>query len=706
MAPPGQAWRACLLSLATATSVGTDADARIADVRLSPDGSRVVAIQTTGRDRVAVVADLASGRRAVAASSFRPSARLDTCDWVSNERLVCSLFVFRRKGIFGEERSRLVRLFAVDHDGANPLPLLDSPLRPPPKAGGVGPNGITSPGADLEHALVSRLPGAPGFVLVSACRQAKPYTSVYRVDVRDGSAVLEVGWQAGIQHWHADWQGRVRIGTGAYAFGSDVPWWNFAEPPRAPTAVARRPVRPTQERTKNQRLNTERLSSPIGPTETTGPRVLGFSLDGRSVYYVARVDAADRASVWQADGATLEPVQELVTDPDRDVVAAAIGGERCGTVGFAHRNGIAWLDPALARTVATAANEVGAEVVHVPSMSADCRRLVLASTDHATELRYHLLDRDTGALRNLGGHRARGGGSARTVRRTDRFTARDGLQLPVALTMPDRAERDRPVVVLLDYDGSWTADPAVLDDWPHVLASRGYVVAQPAYRGAQGYAPALHLAGLGQRGSKIGEDVTDAVAWLASQGLGDPQRVCFAGRGRGGHMAMAAALGYAPPDPARAQRCVAVLAALEVRHTKRGPHNALDSRVCSDFPCGDWMRWAAPDAMRLAAMRVSAAKPAKDTDLRSPVVDAAHPGFPVLVHYDGQGTVHERGSARFRSDLRKVSFFEHVAFAGGEAGAAFLADAEALFDEALASGGTVVDGASHADASYPSRRSP
>lgn len=241
----------------------------------------------------------------------------------------------------------------------------------------------------------------------------------------------------------------------------------------------------------------------------------------------------------------------------------------------------------------------------------------------------------------------------------------------------------RPVVVLLDYDATWTADAAVLDDWPNAFASRGYVVAQPAYRGAQSYAPALHLAGLGERGLKIQEDVSDAVAWLASQGLGDPQRVCFAGRGRGGHMAMVAALGYTPPDPARAQRCVAVLAALEVRHTKRGPHNALDSRVCSAFPCGDWMRWAAPDAMRLAAMRVSAAKPAKDTPLRSPVVSAAHPGFPVLVHFDGRGTVHERRSARFRSDLRKISFFEHVAFAGGESGAAFLGDAGALFDEVL-----------------------
>ena len=146
---------------------------------------------------------------------------------------------------------------------------------------------------------------------------------------------------------------------------------------------------------------------------------------------------------------------------------------------------------------------------------------------------------------------------------------------------------------------------------------------------------------------------------------------------------MVAALGYAPRDPAEARLCVAALAAMEVRRTKRAPHNALDARVCSSFPCGDWLRWAAPDAMRLAATHVSAAKPAKDTPLRSPVVGATHPGFPVLVRVGGLGTVHERNTMHFQSDLRKISFFEQVAFAGGEAGSAFLADAEALFADVL-----------------------
>ena len=675
-----------MLWLAAAVSSHVVADARVSDLRLSPDGSRVVAIQTTGRTRVAVVADLASGRRGIVAGHFRPRERLDACDWVTNQRLVCSLFMFRNRpgfrqnrAAFGDERLRLIRLFAVDHDGGNPRALLDGPLRPPPRIGGVMPGRRGNPANDLEQELVSRLIDEPRHVLVSASRQARPYTSVYRVDIHDGTGELAVGWQPGILLWHADWQGRVRLGTGQYAFGNDVSWGSFDEPPIGPTAVAR----PSGE-AGVRRLDVARLSSPVGPTEMAGPRVLGFALDGRSVYYAARIDGADLASVWEADAVTFEPVRELIAEPERDVAAVAIGGQGCGTVGFAHPRGIMWLDPAVGTAVTSAEGELAAMVVHVPSMSADCRHLVLASREGAADVRFHLLDRNTGALRNLGGQRARGRADVRTVRQVDRFATRDGLELPITLTLPEpMGESVLPIVVVLAYDHGWSSDPAVLDDWPHAFASRGYVVAQPAFRGSQGYGVARHLAGLDRHGVKIQEDVADAVAWLATRGIGDPQRVCFAGRGRGGHMAMAASLGYAPPDPAEARLCVAALAALEVRHTKRAPHNVLDARMCTAFPCGDWMRWAAPAAMRLAALRTSAAKPAKDTPLRSPVVGAAHPGFPVLLHVAGRSTVHDRTSLEYRSDLRKISFFEHVAFAGGDAESAFLDDAVELFAEVL-----------------------
>ena len=68
---------------------------------------------------------------------------------------------------------------------------------------------------------------------------------------------------------------------------------------------------------------------------------------------------------------------------------------------------------------------------------------------------------------------------------------------------------------------------------------------------------------------------------------------------------------------------------------------------------------------------------------RSPLVDANHPGFPVLIHTDGENAVHEKETRRFRKDLQKLGFFQQVAPVGSEDEAAFLAAAAKLFNERL-----------------------
>ena len=69
--------------------------------------------------------------------------------------------------------------------------------------------------------------------------------------------------------------------------------------------------------------------------------------------------------------------------------------------------------------------------------------------------------------------------------------------------------------------------------------------------------------------------------------------------------------------------------------------------------------------------------------LRSPLVGAEHPGFPVLIHSDGRSVVHENGSRRFRADLKELGFFEQVAPVGSDDEVGFLAATEALFSEVL-----------------------
>lgn len=118
----------------------------------------------------------------------------------------------------------------------------------------------------------------------------------------------------------------------------------------------------------------------------------------------------------------------------------------------------------------------------------------------------------------------------------ERIRARDGRELPMWITATPQAEPGpRPAVVLV-HGGpwvrgfSWRWDPEV-----QFLASRGYVVIQPEFRGSQGYGVEHFRAGWKQWGQAMQDDVTDALRHAVARGLVDPQRVCIAGASYGGY---------------------------------------------------------------------------------------------------------------------------------------------------------------------------
>jgi dipeptidyl aminopeptidase/acylaminoacyl peptidase len=67
------------------------------------------------------------------------------------------------------------------------------------------------------------------------------------------------------------------------------------------------------------------------------------------------------------------------------------------------------------------------------------------------------------------------------------------------------------------------------------LASRGYAVIEPEFRGSRGYGQALYRAGWRQWGQAMQDDVADALAWAVKQGHVDAKRVCIAGASYGGY---------------------------------------------------------------------------------------------------------------------------------------------------------------------------
>lgn len=103
------------------------------------------------------------------------------------------------------------------------------------------------------------------------------------------------------------------------------------------------------------------------------------------------------------------------------------------------------------------------------------------------------------------------------------YAARDGLQIPAYLTLPRGSTKKNLPMVVLVHGGpyvrgaSWGWDPEV-----QFLASRGYAVLQPEYRGSTGFGFKHFHAGWKQWGLAMQDDIADGARWAIAQGIATP----------------------------------------------------------------------------------------------------------------------------------------------------------------------------------------
>lgn len=120
------------------------------------------------------------------------------------------------------------------------------------------------------------------------------------------------------------------------------------------------------------------------------------------------------------------------------------------------------------------------------------------------------------------------------------YKAGDGLALRGVLTLPPhRAAKALPLVVLPHGGPIAGGDEPGFDWWAQALASRGYAVLQPNFRGSVTGDQALREAGYGEWGGKMLTDIADGAKALADKGIIDPKRVCIVGASYGGYAALA-----------------------------------------------------------------------------------------------------------------------------------------------------------------------
>ncbi|MBQ5947857.1 prolyl oligopeptidase family serine peptidase [Massilia sp. ST3] len=276
------------------------------------------------------------------------------------------------------------------------------------------------------------------------------------------------------------------------------------------------------------------------PTYDESPGVFapeGFAGDG-TLYVTARA-GKDTAALHTFDFATgkISPEPVVVTEGyDFNGSLISRRGKLLGVSLLTDARGQVWFDPGMQelQKKVDAALPGTVNLLSVAADSASPWVLVRSYSDRQPGI-WMMYNRQTNKLGKVSdsypGIDPKRMGRQQPVR----YKARDGREIPGLLTLPPGGGKNHPMVVLVHggpyvRGSSWGWDPE-----SQFLASRGYAVLEPAFRGSTGFGAAHFRAGWRQWGLAMQDDIADGVRWAVAQGHADPKRVCIAGGSYGGY---------------------------------------------------------------------------------------------------------------------------------------------------------------------------
>lgn len=276
------------------------------------------------------------------------------------------------------------------------------------------------------------------------------------------------------------------------------------------------------------------------------PYLVGLGINGDSVIVSADREGMNRnpdekqnyfdvnleTGAWRAIRFDFRPDRLLFHPVSRRMIGAASQSNEGWTYAF--------VDPQADASWQRIQQAFAGRSPSLMSWSHDFQHVVVHTMGPRDPGSYYLADLQAGSLLRLGG--AYDGVAADQVApvRAIEYAAADGLKIPGYLTTPPGIDDPKGLpLVVLPHGGPEAHDIMTFDYWAQALASRGYAVLQPNFRGSSGHGVAFTEAGYGEWGRKMQTDLSDGVRYLAGQGVIDPKRACIVGGSYGGYAALA-----------------------------------------------------------------------------------------------------------------------------------------------------------------------
>lgn len=479
-------------------------------VRISHDARRIAFIQTRDSQHVVFIFDFDNDTICGYAMA---KLKVRELIWAPQDRLLIRV---------SPSRADLSRYLSINVNCADPRLLFDQPLSSVSRLIGWAPDGKRLLWTSLRHISGGVGPRRPDTLGWDRRRSRIIYAlDVIAVDPATGATeTVEKGSGETID-WLADADGKLRIRVDEnkdevisvfVRWDEDKDW---------------QPVFSTRNSSAGRKEAATFVA--MGPKPDTA--------------YVLTRNGGDKRSALEFNLRNKAFGNTLFKHPDFDVTGYQLDEFTGLAIGVEYTDDILkvdYIDPTVSDAVARIRSLFPKAQVNVQSASGDRNHFILRvdSPDHPTGTYFHA-DVSAGKVSQLGSRFPAITKAHIAPVKSFTYAARDGMRIPAYLTLPPGAGPGKLPLVVMPHGGPESRDSANFDPWAQFIATRGYAVFQPQFRGSDGFGLAFRQAGRHQWGLKMQDDITDGVRKLVAEGTVDPSRICIFGWSYGGYAAMA-----------------------------------------------------------------------------------------------------------------------------------------------------------------------
>lgn len=523
-------------------------------LEMSPDGKYVAGVRRDGYDYYLVVADIEAPELQFTGTFF-DDIIISDINWANNDKLIVEAYVvFNQdtlslmdpKDWFDPTKGgfRLDALYMMDRDGSNIVRVfegdeqLDNHLSDTRllDVSDAHPDHILVQSRKVE--LTNRLSGNYNY----------GGADLYKVNINTGEYDRYINGQKRTQNYETGATGEVKYRVDENAAGNRANYYvaNKGEKGRIKWNKGASIQIADLENELDQPFKINLLS----PAETA------------PLYYVRDVPAGeDKHAIYLYDLSTSEHVEMIAAHPEYDMGGGFIDvsdgiilnpntRELIGVSWTGRKEEMLLFDPGQQQHIDAIASHFGDQLnFELIDMSEDGKKWLLDVEGPGHSGFFALYELDKVKVTELGEQRASLSGKAAYQMKIVSYKARDGKEVFGYLTLPFGAEKGNHPFVMYPHGGPQARDFFHWDSTVQMLASRGYAVFQPQFRGSAGFGKQYAEAGYREWGGLMQTDVEDGLAHLVAEGYVDPARGCIMGFSYGGYATMQGAV--ATPDSYR-----------------------------------------------------------------------------------------------------------------------------------------------------------